>query len=74
MNSNKFIKIWFESKIHGQTAGLVVGKQWLERSTLSDVSRLFPYSEANKLVKFCRSPEFVSFEQALLFQKPEVKK
>lgn len=64
----KYAKIWFESK-HGKTAGLVIEIKKLDKMTMSEISRLFPYSEAPKMFKLRCSPYFDSWNEAFNFNK-----
>jgi hypothetical protein len=61
-----FRKVWF-SKGTEKTAGLIVPSEKLAAMSVSDVSRLFPYSEATKMNLFHQSPEFDSWEAAFAY-------
>jgi hypothetical protein len=60
-------KVWFESVLHGRTAGLIVPAEQLKSMTISEVSRLFPYFEANKMKTLQVSPVFETWEAAFAF-------
>jgi hypothetical protein len=61
-----YIKARFTSKSNGSTAGLVIEADKLYRTPLTELSRLFPVSEASKMERTELSPEFDSFEEAFL--------
>jgi len=57
-------KVRFTSKANGSTAGLVIESDRFERMSITDFSRLFPYSEASKMRTLQVSPEFPTWEAA----------
>jgi hypothetical protein len=59
-----YIKVRFTSKANGSTAGLVIEADKLYRTPLTELSRLFPVSEASKMERVELSPEYDSFEEA----------
>jgi hypothetical protein len=67
-----YIKVRFTSKSNGSTAGLVIEADRLYGMPLTELSRLFPGSEASKmerqeLIEHVElSPEYASFEEAFL--------
>lgn len=64
----QYCKIRFVSKYHhGATAGLIVSATAMKGKTVSDISRLFPYSEANRMDRLERSPFFPSWDQAFAY-------
>ncbi len=57
-------KIWFSGR-GGITAGLVLSEQTFQNTrSVEAFSRLFPYSEANKMARFHKSPVFDTYEEA----------
>ena len=63
-----YCKIRFISKHHhGVTAGLILSASAMRGKTVSDLSRLFSYSEANKMDRFQRSPFFESWDDAFAY-------
>ena len=60
----KFIKIRFSSKSHGPTAGLIFEASRVKAMSLGDISRAWPYSEALKMERVERSPEYDSWGEA----------
>lgn len=70
-------KVRFHHPEHGDTAGLVVDSEWIERNATGDfvaaVSRLYPRSECLKMGRLYISPEFATWEQAFGYVFPEVK-
>lgn len=63
-------KVRFTSVRHGSTAGLVVEAAKLARMSLADVSRLFPYSEANKMRRLEVSPDCTGWDAAFSYVFP----
>ena len=59
-----FRKVWFESKSHGKTAGLITESSWLEGKSTAEISRLFPYSEFRKMERLNVSREYPTWEEA----------
>ena len=59
-------KIRFTSR-NGSTAGLVFDSFKIEHSSVSELSRFFPYSEASKMARIQVSPEFDTWEEAFNF-------
>ena len=59
-------KIRFTSR-NGSTAGLVFDSFKIEHSSISELSRFFPYSEASKMARIQVSPEFNTWEEAFDF-------
>ena len=62
--NTEYTKIRFTSKKNGSTAGLIIETDKLNRMNLGDISRFYPYSEANKMQYFERSPSFPTWEDA----------
>jgi hypothetical protein len=46
------------------TAAIILDSEVIDRMTVGEISRLFPYSESNKMVFLEISPEYDSFEDA----------
>ena len=68
-NSEKYVKFYFynpESK--EKTAGLVLPADVLKNRTITELSRLFPRSEATKMIRMLLSPEFNTWEAAFLWE------
>ena len=62
-----FRKIWFSGR-DGKTAGLVLSEQTFQNTrSMEAFSRLFPYSEANKMARFHKSPLFSTYEEAFAY-------
>lgn len=66
---NRWIKIWFESKEYGKTARLIIPKKTFETKNIAELSRMFPYSEALKMRRFFRSPEFDTWQDAFYWEE-----
>ncbi len=64
MTPTYFHKVMFYSPKFGQTAGLVVKSDWLKDKSTSEISRLFPYSEAMKMTRLCVSQGFETWDEA----------
>ena len=65
----RYCKVRFSSKNHhGATAGLIFSATALKGKTISDISRLFPFSEFNKMNRLERSPVFPSWDEAFHYQ------
>lgn len=65
----QYCKIRFVSKYHhGATAGLIVSETKLKGQSISDISRWYPYSEANKMDRLQRSPFFATWDEAFQYQ------
>lgn len=64
-------KVRFYSPVNGATAGLIVETNKLANMSIPDISRLFPYSEANKMQRIQCSPEYGTFEAAFLHEFKE---
>lgn len=64
-------KIRFTSH-HGSTAGLVVDSAKIEHSSVSELSRFFPHSEAPKMARIQVSPECHTWEDAFHFTFDDV--
>ena len=62
MNSS-FRKFRFTSS-QGVTAGLVIESERFARTSITDLSRLFPYSEARLMARLEVSPEYPTWEGA----------
>lgn len=63
MNPTTYRKFRFTSR-HGSTAGLVIESDRMEHTTITDLSRLFPYSEARFMARLEVSPEYKTWEEA----------
>lgn len=48
----------------GATAGLVIESDRFERTSITDLSRFFPYSEARFMARLEVSPEYPTWEAA----------
>lgn len=59
-----FHKVRFSSKEHGATAGVILSSRFIERNTVSEISRLFPYSESMKMETFEVSPAYETADAA----------
>ena len=64
--AEKFYKVRFTNGDES-TAGLVVKKSQIENMSVSDISRLFPYSEARKMKRLEQSPQMSSFDEAFYY-------
>ena len=53
-------KVRFTSKRNGNTAGIVLDDSYFP-ALIPAISRLFPYSEANKMERFQQSPAFATW-------------
>lgn len=60
-------KIWFSSK-HGQTAGLILERDKVCKMGVSEISKLFPRSEALYMRWFNGSPVFDTWDEAFAFK------
>jgi hypothetical protein len=60
----EYVKVRFTSARYGSTAGLIVEKTKLYGMSISDVSRLFPISEATKMIKLQQSKPYQTWEDA----------
>ena len=60
-----FYSIWFSGR-GGQTAKLVVKGEILKKASISNLSRMFPYFEMNKLQKLHTAGPYSSFDEAFL--------
>ena len=58
-----YVKFRFTSNA-GATAGLVIETDRLQRTSVSDLSRFFPYSESRFMARLEVSPEYPSWEDA----------
>jgi hypothetical protein len=58
-----FKKVRFTSKENGNTSGLILDEDKLNKMTISEISKLFPYSESMKMEKIQLSPSFPDWEQ-----------
>ncbi len=56
-------KFRFTSR-NGATAGLVIESDRFERMSITDLSRFFPYSEAQFMARLEVSPEYPTWEDA----------
>jgi hypothetical protein len=61
-----FTKVRFTSKRNGATAGLVV--EHIHSKSITDLSRLYPYTEATKMERIEKSPDFATWEEAFNYQ------
>ena len=66
MPKEGFRKVWF-SKGSEKTAGLVLPCAKLHGMSISDISRLFPMSEARKMGRLHTSPVFATWDAAFNF-------
>ena len=60
----EYIKVRFESKRYGNTAGLVLELNKFENMSVEDLSRLFPYIESMKMHTLIRSQSYPTWEEA----------
>lgn len=60
----EYIKVRFESKSYGHTAGLVLELDKFEDMSVEELSRLFPYSESLKMQRLIRSKSYPTWEEA----------
>lgn len=60
----KYSKVRFVSKFNGTTAGIVLSQKQLEDLTISQISKMFPLSEAMKMERLERGEYYDSFEDA----------
>ncbi len=60
----EYIKIRFESRPYGHTAGFVLELGRFEDMSLEEISRLFPYSESLKMKTLLRSKSYPTWEEA----------
>lgn len=58
-----FVKFRFTSKT-GQTAGLVITADRFHRTSVADLSRMFPTSEYRHMARLERSPEYLTWADA----------
>lgn len=65
-DSIKYIKVWFESKANGKTAGIILkdNDKRLNPPNIRELSKMFPYSEASRMEMMGISCPFESFEMA----------
>ena len=64
-----YCKIRFVSKYHHEaTAGLIFSATKLKGKTIADLSRFFPYSEANRMDRLQRSPFFENWDDAFAYE------
>lgn len=68
----RYRKIRFYSKEHGPTAGLVVRFDGKTMYTLTQLSKLFPITEAPKMKRFQAGPIFDTWEEAFNFEFPPI--
>ena len=59
-----YTKFRFTHPVNGNTADLVMETTKLTSMTISEISRLFPESEAPKMARLERSPSFGTWEKA----------
>jgi hypothetical protein len=59
-----FVKYRFTSKNNGNTAGLVLDTSKHKRTSVTELSRAFPYSESAKMERLEISPEYETWEEA----------
>ena len=64
-----FVKVRFTGR-GGATAGLVIADD--DERTVADLSRMFPYSESNKMQRFERSPAYETFDEAFRHTFPDL--
>ncbi len=62
-----FQKVWF-SKGREKTAGLILPAAKLHGMSISEISRLFPMSEAGKMGRLHTSPVFATWDAAFHFK------
>jgi hypothetical protein len=58
-----YVKFRFTSR-NGATAGLVIDSFRFARTSITDLSRFFPYSEAPLMARLEVSPEYPTWEDA----------
>lgn len=59
-----YSKVRFTSKYNGNTASLILSKEQQENMTITELSRLFPMSEASKMERLERGEFYETFEEA----------
>lgn len=64
----QYVKFRFTSANGAATAGLIVPREQFERSSIAELSRLFPKSEALKMERLERSPVFKDFAGAFKYE------
>jgi len=62
----KYIKVRFTSKNNGSTAGVVLTVEQMRTMPMTELSRMFPYSEVRKMERRERSPEYATWDEAFL--------
>ena len=62
----EYIKVRFESRLYGYTAGLVLELDKFEDMSVEELSRLFPYSESLKMQTLMRSKSYPTWNEAFL--------
>lgn len=60
----EYIKVRFESRLYGHTAGLVLELSKFENMSVEELSRIFPYSESLKMQTLMRSKSYPTWEEA----------
>lgn len=63
-DDNMFHKVYFSDGRGNRTAGLVLNEEHVKNKSITELSRLFPYSEANKMQFIYISPGFETWEEA----------
>jgi hypothetical protein len=58
-----YVKFRFTSR-NGATAGLVIESDRFQRTSMTNLSRFFPYSEAQFMARLEVSPEYPTWEEA----------
>lgn len=59
-----FVKVRFISKQHGATAGLILTLKQIRDITVADLSRMYPYSVANKMERLQKSQPYPTWNEA----------
>lgn len=68
----KYGKVRFISKYNGNTSGIVLTNIQQQNMTISEISKLFPYSESLKMERLERSEYFTTWEEAFNFNMDDI--
>ena len=59
-----FVKVRFTSKTNGSTAGLILTLDKFKKMSITDISRMFPYSESCKMAWLEVSNQYSTWDMA----------
>jgi len=59
-----FVKVRFTSKTNGSTAGLILTLDKFKKMSITDISRMFPYSESVKMAWLEVSNQYSTWDMA----------